>query len=202
MSTIASGSAYDEQTFRELRIDGRINSSRFADCTFIHCSFGGCVFSECRFVNCVFQHCDLSVAKVPGSVFSGVRFEDSKVAGVNWGDAKWPKNPAAAIGFERCVISRSTFFGLKLPALRARECIAVDVDFREADLRGADLHGTDLSESLFSETNLSGADLTGARNYRISPARNVLTKAKFSMPEAMTLLYCLDIELKDGGLTP
>jgi uncharacterized protein YjbI with pentapeptide repeats len=199
LNTIASGSAYDEQTFRDLQMDqGRITSGRFSDCAFVHCSFAGCAFSDCRFVNCVFQHFDLSVARAPSSAFSGVRFEDSKVVGVNWVDAKWAKRAAGAIGFERCVISRSTFFGLKQPSLRVRECTAVDVDFREADLRGADFRGTDLSESLFSETNLAGADFTGARNYRISPARNVLTKTRFSMPEAMALLYCLDIVLADG----
>jgi fluoroquinolone resistance protein len=203
LNTISSGSAYDEQTFRDLRMDQeRITSSRFSDCAFVHCSFAGCAFSDCRFVDCVFQYCDLGVARVPSSALSSVRFVDSKVVGVNWVDAKWTKKTASAISFERCVICRSTFFGLKLPALRVRECTAVDVDFREADLRGADLRGTDLSESLFSETNLAGADLRGARNYRISPARNVLTRTKFSMPEAMALLYCLDIVLADGETPP
>jgi uncharacterized protein YjbI with pentapeptide repeats len=71
----------------------------------------------------------------------------------------------------------------------------VNVDFREADLSGASFGATDLSESLFSSTDLSEADLSRARNYSIAPGRNVLTQARFSLPEAMALLYGLDIVL-------
>jgi uncharacterized protein YjbI with pentapeptide repeats len=75
--------------------------------------------------------------------------------------------------------------------------MAADVDFREVDLFQADFAGTDLSESLFSNTNLTEADLSRARNYRIDPGQNVLTQAKFSLPEAMSLLYSLDIVLTE-----
>jgi fluoroquinolone resistance protein len=42
---------------------------------------------------------------------------------------------------------------------------------------------------------LSGADLSQARNYMIDPGLNELKKAKFSLPEAMALLYNMDITL-------
>jgi hypothetical protein len=44
---------------------------------------------------------------------------------------------------------------------------------------------------------LSDADLSQARNYMVDPSKNILKKAKFSLPEAMSLLYCMDIVLKD-----
>ena len=78
------------------------------------------------------------------------------------------------------------------------DCVAVDVDFREADLSQADFAGSDLSESLFVNTDLSEADLSRARNYLIDPGQNVLKGARFSMPEAMSLLYNMDIILTDG----
>ena len=45
---------------------------------------------------------------------------------------------------------------------------------------------------------LTEADLRGARNYHVAPGENVLTKAKFSLPEAISLLYSLDIDLTEG----
>ena len=188
---------YADRTFQDVgqERDG-IVSSEFYECTFINCSFVETLFRACRFNNCTFLHCDLSLVRVPGCLFSATRFEDCKVIGVDWTQADW----AAArigdpIGFWRCVISHSTLIGLSLRRLQIVDCTAVNVDFREADLSQADFGATDLSESLFSDTNLTEADLSRARNYTIAPGRNVLTEARFSLPEAMALLYGLDIVL-------
>ena len=78
------------------------------------------------------------------------------------------------------------------------DCSAVEVDFREADLSRADFSGTDLSNSLFSKTDLSGADFSQARNYHLDPGQNKLKGAKFSLPEAMSLLYAMEIDLVNG----
>ena len=40
---------------------------------------------------------------------------------------------------------------------------------------------------------LTGCTAVDAKNYTIHPALNKLSKARFSLPEAMSLLYCLDI---------
>lgn len=197
---ICTQTHYTDQVFEEVRLEqAELVSSEFYDCTFIHCSFVESVFRDCRFVNCVFQKCDLSLAQVPNSVFSVTRFEDSKVLGVNWTQADWSatwlRDP---IGFFKCAISHSTFIGLSLREIRIRDCVAVDVDFRESDLSQADFAGTDLSESLFSNTDLTEADLSRARNYHIDPGLNVLKQARFSLPEAMSLLYSLDIVLTEG----
>lgn len=188
-----------DQVFNGVRLEqAELVSSEFYDCTFRRCSFVESVFRKCRFVDCLFQRCDLSLSQLPDSVFSACRFEDSKLVGINWTDADWP-----AIGlwepvhFSQCIISHSTFIGLKLKGIHIVDCVAKDVDFREADLSQSDLSGTDLSDSLFSNTDLTEADLSRARNYHIAPGRNVLKKAKFSLPEAMSLLYGLDIVLID-----
>jgi uncharacterized protein YjbI with pentapeptide repeats len=197
---VGSHTHYTEQVFKELRLEqAELTSSEFYDCTFAHCSFTESVLRRCRFVNCAFQACDLSLVKWPDSWFSGSRFEASKLIGVNWTKAHWP---AARLGeplrFSKCVISHSTFIGLTLRGIHITDCVAHDVDFRETDLSQADFSGTDLSESLFSRTNLTEADLSRACNYHIDPSQNVLKKARFSLPEAMSLLYGLDIVLTGG----
>ena len=179
---------------------GDLVSSEFYDCEFVRCNFVEAVFHKCRFVNCVFQHCDLSLVRVPDSTFSSTRFEDSRVIGVNWAQAHWPSTGLRdSVGFFKSAISHSTFFGLSLRALQIIDCVAQGVDFRESDLSQADFAGTDLSESMFINTDLTEADLSSARNYHIDPGQNVLRQARFSLPEAMSLLYNLDIVLVDGG---
>jgi len=44
---------------------------------------------------------------------------------------------------------------------------------------------------------LTEADFTGAKNYAIAASSNTLKKTKFSLPEAMGLLYSLDIVLTE-----
>jgi hypothetical protein len=51
---------------------------------------------------------------------------------------------------------------------------------------------------LFINTDLRQADLSEARNYQIAPGKNDLRGARFFLPEAMSLLYNLDIDLSEG----
>jgi len=166
----------------------------------MRCSFVESVFSTCRFISCTFQGCDLSLIQLPGSTFSATRFEDSKVIGIDWTLVDWN---AATLGdpisFFNATLNHATFIGLKLSGIKIKDCMASNVDFREADLSRADFSGTDLSESLFTNTDLTAADLSRARNYHIAPQQNIIKQAKFSMPEAMSLLFNLDIDLIEDG---
>jgi fluoroquinolone resistance protein len=196
-SGIASEAHYADQTFKELRLQGEeVVSSEFHDCVFFRSSFVESVFRRCRFVECLFTECDLSLVRVPESRFTSTRWEGCKVVGVNWAEADWPKTGLAnPIGFLKSALSHSTFIGLALTGIEIRDCVATDVDFREADLSHADFGGTDLSQSLFGHTDLSEADLSRAHNYEIDPSQNVLRQARFSLPEAMSLLHSMDIVL-------
>ena len=118
--------------------------------------------------------------------------------GLNWARANWDRcRFGKPLQYERCILSHSTFIGLELEGVKLVDCQAHNVDFRQAKLSKATFKGTDLEEAIFHETDLSKADLRGARNYRINPGENRLTKARFNMPEAMSLLYSLDIRLEE-----
>jgi fluoroquinolone resistance protein len=101
----------------------------------------------------------------------------------------------SAVDFINCTLNYSTFTGLKLPKAQFTHCVARDVDFADADLSGANCTETDFSDSRFLHTNLTEADFTGATHYSIAVNLNTVKKAKFSLPEAMSLLYSLDIIL-------
>jgi fluoroquinolone resistance protein len=195
-SAISSRAHHADQTYRDAHLapGDEVLSSEFQDCVFLRCSLAQSILRRCRFVNCIFQECDLSLIQVPGSRFTSTRFEKCKVIGINWSAADWPRTGLAnPLGFVDCALSHSTFMGLSLPAMEIRDCVALDVDFREADLSRANFAGSDLDQSLFANTNLSQADLSRARNYHIDPAQNTLKQARFSLPEAMSLLHSMDI---------
>ena len=112
--------------------------------------------------------------------------------------ADWPANELGPkIEFYSSSLNHSTFIGLNLNGIPVVNCQAVNVDFREADLSDSDFSGSNLSDSLFIHTNLTAADLSQARNYSIDPGLNNIKKARFLLPEAMSLLYNMDIILDE-----
>jgi uncharacterized protein YjbI with pentapeptide repeats len=192
---------YEEQTFLNLCLNqNEIRSKRFYECDFIDCDLSEAIFSNCRFIECKFAECNLSLVKLKNSSFVNTYFENSKVIGVNWLEASWPTVELfCPIEFFRCDLSHSTFFGLSLREIRLTECLAKDVDFREADLTEADLTHTDFTGSLFMETNLTRADFSDAINYHIDVGFNKVKAARFTLPEAVSLLRSLDIEIVDDA---
>jgi RimJ/RimL family protein N-acetyltransferase len=190
-----------DQNFERFDLSGKMICSKiFENCKFDQCNFSETDFQKCRFCDCEFEHCNLSIIKIKGCSFSNVKFVDSKIAGVNWTEGAWPKiKLLCPIHFTKCDISHSTFFGMNLREVSIIECRANNVDFREADLTKANLTYSDFAESLFINSNLTEADFSYAENYRVDVTTNKTTKAKFMLPEAIALLYGLDIELVDSN---
>jgi uncharacterized protein YjbI with pentapeptide repeats len=194
---IRSDTRYEEETFEGLTaLPEEISDSVFLECRFLRCSLAETVFRTCRFPGCTFESCDLSLARIPGCDLTSARFVDSKVIGVDFTAADWhAPRIGGPIAFQRCALDHSTFLGLRLQGATFLESRAREADFREANLARADFRGTDLEGALFTATDLTEADLSAARNYAIAPGENTLRKARFSLPEALSLLHGLDIVL-------
>ncbi len=188
---------YLSSTFDELVLSNQIlDAILFEDCTFTSGDFNETEFVGCKFIDCRFSQCNLSIAKIDSCRFSDVVIEDSKVIGIDWTKAKWPKIPLfSPINFYKCIMNDSTFMGLSLNEIVIEECKAHDVDFRDGSFCDANFRYTDFTNSLFNETNLSGSDFTEALNYKIDINYNQLKGAKFSRLEAVCLLEGLGIEL-------
>ncbi len=178
-----------------------LRGCEFIDCSFKECSFPEVTFEHCTFQNCTFVNCDLSLMSPSKSKFRGVKFANCKLLGVNWSRAAWENQEAhtllKAVSFMGCNVNYSSFMGLRLPGIILTESVAHEVDFSETNLSKADLRNTDFEKAVFRNTNLAGADLSGAKNYFIDPASNRISKAKFSLPDALGLLYAMDIVI-DG----
>ncbi len=186
--------AYSNRTFVDLVHEGQTFRQReFASCTFERCRFGRSVFQECRFEGCTFKECDLGVIQVPGSIFIDVRFEGCKMIGVDWTAIN---TRLLRMGFDRCVLTHSTFARMDLRGMNLTACVCHDCDFLGANLGGALCRDTDLAKSRFVQTDLSGADFAGATRYLIDPTSNRVKGAIFSLPEAVSLLRGLGVVIR------
>ena len=199
MKTLSRQREFNDEELSELNIDGEeIHSREFYDCTFTRCSFREAKFVHCKFNDCTFADCDLSLASFANSSFRDTQFERSLLVGVNWTLVDWPDfTREAQIGFAKCTVDYSTFIGLKLHKIRFTECSVKDVDFSDADLTAADFGRAVLDKSQFRNTILTKANFVSATDYQIVPTQNRIDQARFSMPEAMALLYGLNIVLVD-----
>src|SRR5262249_16875886 len=134
--------------------------------------------------------------RVSGSSFRDTVFKKCAVVGVNWVEGSWTKiGLTESIGFIECDVSHSIFMGLELQKMVLTKCVAKVVDFTEANLTKAELTHSDFAESRFMHTNLTEANFVDARNYAIDVSVNTVKKAKFSLPEAVNLLRCMNIVL-------
>jgi len=182
-----------DQEFSGIDARGGVWADRFFEaCVFKHVQLSDATFQRCRFVDCVFEDTDLSNLAVPGSSFREVSWRNSKLLGVDWTKA----TALAHLSFIDCVLSYSSFIGLDLRRLRLEKCVAREIELGRANLADAVCRGTDFAGARFAGTNLTGADFCEAINYAFDPRDNMVKKAKFSLPEAMSLLYALDIVLE------
>ena len=118
---------------------------------------------------------------------------ESKLAGVDWtvvGSTKTDRLLFSA-AFDRCAVDYASFFGLTLKKLSG--CSTLEVNFSEADLTGANCQRTDFTGAKFLHTNLSAARFVGAKGYAIDLSADKAKEAKFSYPEAMSLLSAFDV---------
>ena len=75
------------------------------------------------------------------------------------------------------------------------DCKLHSVDFTDADCSDAYFAQSDLYRSIFYNTNLTRADFNHASSYAIDVNENRIKGARFSLPEAISLLDGLGITL-------
>jgi fluoroquinolone resistance protein len=188
---------YTGRKFENLDVVGvELRDRKFYDCEFRRCNFTESRLLNCKFDGCHFIDCNLSTAKIKGTSFQEVAFKTCKLVGIDWTTAHWPSiSLTGMIGFDECILDGSSFFGLYLQELKLEACHAHDVDFAESDCEHASFIQTDFASSRFHHTKLGKADFTDAANYAIDVHTNTVAGAKFSLPEAVSLLQGLGIEL-------
>ncbi|MBC7426078.1 MAG: pentapeptide repeat-containing protein [Bacteroidia bacterium] len=179
---------YENITFEEKILKNRV----FIKCSFHKSSLKGCTFENSVFEDCVFDDCDISLMKFKDTSFSNVTLKNCKAIGVLWVETNNP----FSINCTNTRLSFCSFYSKSLKKSKFVNCIADEVDFSECNLAGADFTGTDLRNARFLNCDLSKANFVGALNYFIDARSNKISKARFSLPEALSFLTALDIELE------
>ena len=197
------GSDQFDDSFKKLDIStATLKKVRFQTCQFTKCIFNETVFIDCSFRNCHFANCEFNLAKIDGCQFIDCVFEGTKLVGLNWTDTNlFSQNPSRlsnTLIFRDCVLNHSSFMGCNLTEAELTDCLAREMDLSDANLTRSVCTGTDFSGTRFWHTNLTSADLRQAKNYTIAANLNTLKHTKFSLPEAMSLLHSLDIELSEN----
>jgi fluoroquinolone resistance protein len=181
---------YFEEKFAALSMaDEAVTSKTFEDCVFDGCSFINIKFVNCKFINCKFNDCILSAVVPMNCRFIEAEFNHCKTMGIDWTKTQLIRD----LKFTDSQLNFSNFRMLKMPLIKITNCEVKESDFTEADLSKGEFKNTDFEKTRFFKTNLAGADFKSARNYTIDIQNNTIKKAKFSYPEALSLLNSLDI---------
>ena len=161
----------------------------FIDCTFIGVNFSDQSVKNSKFIDCKFNSCNCSGLNVLNTTFRDSQYENSKLMGINWSLA----NTISNLMILNSQLDFSVFQNLDLSQSVFENSSVREVDFSDSKLVKAKFVECNLAGSIFNGCDLSGADLSSALDYTIDPNFTKLKKAKFSMPEAMSLLRSLDI---------
>lgn len=166
-------------------------------CEFVECHFNGIDFTEfnfsrLKFMDCEFIECNLSNVSFKNASFRDIEFKKSKLMGLNWSSAATLSN----LSFYECILDYSVFQSLNLKGTVFSDCKMCEVDFYESQLTKASFADSFLKGAVFNKANLCEADLRGAKEYFIDVRYTQVSRAKFSLPEALTLLSSLEITLE------
>ncbi|NQY93475.1 MAG: pentapeptide repeat-containing protein [Campylobacteraceae bacterium] len=182
---------YWEEEFKGCE-EKKLDSIYFENCTFIKCNFSQSHFNDCKFTECTFINCDLSLVKLKSCTFNDVTFKTSKLIGVSWSSCQEPFD----VKFDTCNISQNSFHLLDLRQMKFISSLIEDTGFEECNLEKALFDDCDLTQTVFRDNNLKKSNFETSKNYLIDPQHNDISKAQFSLPEALSFLSLLPIKIK------
>jgi fluoroquinolone resistance protein len=184
---------YSQEKFTSLALtEDSVASVKFEECTFTDCRFIDVKLDKCAFVDCVFNGSLLSAIRPIDTRFLRPRFIRCKVIGFDWAKAGKLEN----LDFGDSQLDYSNFSSLNLIRIRMDRCSAREIRFIDANMSDGVFTGTDFTGSTFFKSNLTRADFRRARNYSIDIRNNTVKNARFSLPEALSLLEGLEITVE------
>lgn len=142
-----------------------------------------------------FERCQFVGTNLTGVQLIDVTFEGCKLSGVDF--RKCRAFPSIDMRFVDCVLDGCNFSDLILKRQSFVGCDVRRCTFVRTDLTAADFSHSDFTDSLFHACDLTRADFSRSKNYAVDPLGNTITKASFSLPEAVSLLRGFDIDLRE-----
>jgi fluoroquinolone resistance protein len=189
--------SFENETFASLDLQGaNLSGKEFYRCTFQSAHLQESRWKESKLEACVFRGCDLTRAQLAHTALRDVRFEGSKLMGIDWSVI----SPNPELAFDECNLRYCSFVGLSMRQTVFARCTALEVNFIDVDLSDADFTGTDLSGSNFRGCTLTRADFQGARGVFIDPAtRNRLKATRVPVETAVLVAQTLGMVVAGYG---
>lgn len=178
------------QEFKELQ-GVETQETDFTDCRFVECDVSGLHFSGIL-DRCMFEECNLSLTSFEKAKLQGVKFVKCKLQGIDFTRCN---DLGLSVGFNECLIRSCNFNFMELKKTEFQHCEISETDFVGCDLTQSSFAHSVLHSVTFHETKLGKADFTDAQGYNINPLTNDIKGAKFSLPEAVSLLHSMGIKL-------
>ena len=187
------------KVFRDIDLrGGQISDRVFRECTFSNVTLAEVRLRDCRFEDCIVRLSDWTMAKVYGTALRGVKFEGSKLMGIDWSDG----HRSLDASFKECVLDYCSFARIDLRKCTFKDCRMLEVNFSEANLTESDFSGSSLDRSRFQRTNLSRANLTGASNLLFNPTDNKVKGAVISLDAAVGIVAAMGMTVSGFGDAP
>lgn len=180
---------YKNIDFSELNI----TEHEFENCIFDSCHFVKANLTAVAFMDCKFLNCDFVVPKMVNSGIKSSSFNGCKFMGVDFSDCS---NFYFSPSFQDCMINTCSFEGNKMSKTEFFSCKIRETTFSYCDLSESRFEGSEFQNTSFHDCQLQKSDFTDALGYTINPFSNKLKGARFSLPEAQSFLYFLDIEVE------
>ena len=190
----------------EYREGERFERLNFTGETFYDCDFSDCVFADCTFEDCKLDHsvltecqflrCTVTNLKTTMSRAKFTDFENCTLNNIDWmslqGDGAFA-DPIESL--RDCRLKYNTFTEMNLTKFKFAGSVIQRSMFAKCNLVSADFEKCDLLDTEFFQCDMRKANFKEASGYKVDIFGCKLQDAKFSLPEAVSLLGDLRIKL-------
>jgi uncharacterized protein YjbI with pentapeptide repeats len=188
--------SFEDEIFDGIDVAGAdLASKEFFRCTFRGSRMQETLWTGVRLEDCLFQTCDLTGLQPKKLALRGVKFQGSKLMGIDWTEAA--ANPT--VEFSDCSLRYSSFVGNNLRTTPFRRCSLAEAAFSNVSLIKALFDDCDLTGARFEGCDLAGADFTSAQGVFFDPTKNRVKGAR--IPIETAALMAMSFGLVVPGFT-
>jgi len=181
---------FENETFTGLDLQrAALGGKEFYRCVFENCLLQESTWKSARLEACVFRGCDVTRAKLLQTALRGVKFEGSKLMGVDFSAV----SPHPELSFTDCNLRYASFVKVNLRKTAFLRCAAREANFLEVDLTDAEFDGTELTGSNFQGCTMTNTDFRRATGLFFEPSRNRVKKTRVPVETAVLLAQSLGL---------
>lgn len=188
---------YENEIFKLDIFEDNIKNMEFIDCKFYHMFWWDKSIINCDFVNCTFIDCQIINPKIENSQIKYSNFFNCKLVGILWQDFRAKIKGIKIIEqLKNCSLEYNYFGNLKMVNTNFEDNKIYECSFENCDLKDCKFRKLDLQNTKFKHCNLTKTDFRKAKNFKIDITDCKLKNAKFSYPDVIDLLDCLEIVIE------